>query len=253
MLTLKSESLELMRDPQFAIDLLSGGLDLMSERLGLQNEEADVEIKPFALVDSEKNILDDETASALVYNRISFASTSLSTDERVWATLSFGPYFEYSLKRWKKQIPVDPTAEEAYSFLQRHFFCPTSRLRYRSNALARLWWRRRYIDKSLTKNRDKAVHLFFSEGYSDWVAQLLERPNLAAIPSVGDAIVETSYSRFVEGGKKYDRPLFRGMLTKLDLIAGGVVPSLLDFEEISHEINRTYQTVLDSDADEVID
>jgi hypothetical protein len=253
MLTLKSESLDLIRGVELSIDLLSGGLEAIAERVDLQFEEADFEVKDFSLVDSDGNFLDDETASALVYKKISFSGPALSTDERVWATLSLGSHFEYSLKRWARQIPEDPTPEEAHHFLQNHLFCATSRNRYRSNSLARLWWRRRYIDKALSRNKDKAAHLFFSEGYADWVANLLERPNLAAIPSVADAIIETSYERFVGGGKKYDRLLFRGMLTKLDLIAGAVVPSLLDYEEICEEINRKYQVIVDSSFDEVVD
>jgi hypothetical protein len=253
MLTLKSESLEAIRGVEFAIELLEGGLEAISNRVDLQFEEADYEIKDFSLVDSDGNLLDDETASSLVYKKINFPGPALSTDERVWATLSLGPHFEYSRKRWARQIPAKPTPEEAHTFLQNHLFCGSSRKRYRSHSLARLWWRRRYIDAALSQHKDKAAHLFFSEGYSDWVANLLERPNLAAISSVADAIIETSFERFVEGGRKYDRMLFRGMLTKLDLIAGGVVPSLFDYEKICDEINRKYQAVVDSSFDDAED
>lgn len=253
MLTLKSESLDAIRGVEFAIDLWSGGLEAVSERVDLKFEEADFEIKDFSLVDSAGSLLDDETASSLVYKKINFSGPALSTDERVWATLSLGPHFEYSRKRWARQIPDEPTPEEANTFLQNHLFCATSRIRNGSNSLARLWWRRRYIDKALSRNKDKAAHLFFSEGYTDWVVNFLERPNLAAIPSVADAIIETSYERFVDGGRKYDRLLFRGMLTRLDLIAGGVVPSLLDYEQICDEINRKYQAIVDSSFDENLD
>jgi len=253
MLTLKSESLDAIRGAELAIDLLAGGLAAVKERVDLKFEEADFEIEDFSLVDSAGNLLDDETASSLVYEKIQFSSPALSTDERVWATLSLGPHFEYSRKRWSRQIPDEPTSEEAKTFLQNHLFCGTSRIRYRSNSLARLWWRRRYVDKALSRHKDKANHLLFSEGYTDWVVNFLERPNLAAIPAVADAIIETSYERFVGGGKKYDRMLFRGMLTKLDLIAGAVVPSLLDYEQVCDEINRKYQSIVDSSFDDTGD
>ena len=252
MLILTSESLNKIRDEEFAATLLKGGLSSIEKIVPIEYEEADFEIGDFSLLDSSGKPLDDEDASNILYKKIQFPSTALSTDERVWATLALGPHFGYSSARWSRGFDSG-SGEDVHRYVQNHFFCPTSRVRYRSNALSRLWWKRRYIDKALTTDRQKASHLFFSEGFSDWSVQLLERPNLAAIPAVANAIVDSSYERFVEGGRNYDRSAFRGMLTKLDIVAGSTVPTLLSYEDVREVIDRTYRLVVESPDSEEID
>lgn len=252
MLILTTESLNKVRDEEFAVTLMKGGLAAIEKAIPLEYEEAEFQIADFSLLDSSGKPLDDEDASNIVYKKIQFPSTAVSTDERVWATLALGPQFGYSLARWKRGLDGG-TSEEVHRYVQSHFFCPTSRARYRSSAISRLWWKRRYIDKVLTTDRQKASHLFFSEGFSDWGVQLLERPNLAAIPEVANAIVDSSYERFVEGGRNYDRSAFRGMLTKLDIVAGSTVPTLLRYEVVREVIDRTYRLVVESPESEDID
>lgn len=244
MFILTTESLDKLKHQEFAEDLLKGGLASVDKAIPLDYEEAEFEIEDFSLLDSAGKPLDDEDASNILYKKISFPSTALSTDERVWATLALGPHFSYASARWRREFE-GASLEDVHRYVQSHFFCATSRLRYRSNALSRLWWRRRYIDRALTTDRQKAAHLFFAAGFSDWAVQLLERPNLAAIPEVANAIVDSSYERFVEGGRRYDRAAFRGMLTKLDIVAGSTVPTLLSYEVVRDVIDRTYRLVVE--------
>lgn len=242
MLVLTTASLNKIRYIDFAEALFSGGLEAVEAGQSLEYEEAEFDIDDFSLLDSDGKLLDDENASSIIYKKIQFPSTAMSTDERIWATLSLGSHFKYSLNRWSRG-PESSATEDVHNFVQSHFFCATARIRYRSNSLARLWWRRRYIDRVVSTDKQKAAHLFFSEGFADWGVQFLERPNLAAIPELANAIIDTSYERFVASGRSYDRSAFRGMLTKLDIIAGSTVPTLLSYDEIREAVTKTYRLV----------
>lgn len=66
------------------------------------------------------------------YSKLSFLSDSQASDERLWAGLCLGPFYEYVQYRWKIESAEDINAH--------YFFGFGPRRSLNRNALARLWW-----------------------------------------------------------------------------------------------------------------
>ena len=67
-----------------------------------------------------------------VYSKLKWLSDSQASDERLWAGLCFGPFWEYVHYRWK--------IETAENVKQHYFFAYNPRRSLTRNAVSRLWW-----------------------------------------------------------------------------------------------------------------
>lgn len=250
MRTLDARSLDQIRSADYAEVLYRGGISEVADLLEIQMEENGVEVGDFSLLDSKGKVLADRIASSIIYEAISFRSTAQSTDERFWVSLALGEQRDYSVLRWEHALR-DSSLKSIKKHLDNHFFCATTRNRFRDHALSRLWWMRRFIETSEGLDRAKAEELFFGEGYSDFPVQLLGRPNIASLPVAVREIIEFAHQRFVSGGQKYDRPRVRGMLMNLDILAGHQIPALIDSSAIRSTIEKAY--VLEFDLPSIPD
>ena len=98
-----------------------------------------------------------------VYTRLKFLSDSQASDERLWAGLCMGPFYDYVKYRWK--ITGRSTPEQ---ICQHYFFGFTARRSLTRNALSRLWWigRLTYDEKReyeftqfVCENADNIMHI----------------------------------------------------------------------------------------------
>ena len=67
-----------------------------------------------------------------VYSKLMWLSDSQASDERLWAGLCFGPFWDYVHYRWK--------IETADNIKQHYFFAYNPRRSLTRNAVSRLWW-----------------------------------------------------------------------------------------------------------------
>lgn len=111
-----------------------------------------------------------------VYNNLKFLSDSQATDERLWAGLCIGPFWNYVKYRWD----IDNKCTES-NILQHFFFGFGARRSLTRNALSRLWWIGRLTYDS---NRSDPWELtkFVCES-SDYIMHILER-NTSNNPSI---------------------------------------------------------------------
>jgi len=239
MKTIDSRSLDVIRSPDLAERLYHRGIFDFGPEDGVNFEENGVLVGDFSLLDSKGNVLPDRLASTLVYDSIKFVSVAQSTDERFWVTIALGSHLDYGQKRWA-HVLKEASPESLKRHLENHFFCTTSRNRFRDHSLSRLWWLRRFIEKSEGLDRAKAEDLIFGEGFSDFPVQLIGRPNLASLPNVTSEIVEFAHERFVRANQKYDRGRIRSMLRNRDILAGHQVPALIDARTIRKTIEYAY-------------
>lgn len=98
-----------------------------------------------------------------VYTRLKFLPDSQASDERVWAGLCMGPFYDYVKYRWK----IDETS--SVTTIEQHFFFGYgARRSLTRNALSRLWWIGRLtydneceyeLTKFVCENADNIMHI----------------------------------------------------------------------------------------------
>ena len=83
----------------------------------------------------DKAYLTDAANVQEFYGKLSFISDSQASDERLWAGLCLGPFYEYTQYRWKIALKCTKQDIKAH-----YFFGFGARRSLSRNALARLWW-----------------------------------------------------------------------------------------------------------------
>lgn len=127
------------------------------------------EIPDFTLdMSQDKPFMTEATNVERIYGNLPFLSESQASDERLWAGLCFGPFWEYVKYRW--EIDKKCTAPN----IEQHFmFGFGARRSLTRNALSRLWWIGR-----LTYDESRAdpweLTKFVCES-SDYIMHILER------------------------------------------------------------------------------
>jgi hypothetical protein len=179
----------------------------------------------------------DKENAAVLYSALSDLTPVEAADERLWVTLALGEYREYLSARWPKSAKVEFSAH-----LDNHVFATTSRNRFRDQAIARLWWIARFIDRNFSDETEKAYAVFFTLD-SDVLSSYLGRPNLVAVPGVARAVVEVAHKAFISQEKTapYDRDKFRDFLKDLDLENGRQLVSHKNSELIRSQVEETFK------------
>lgn len=239
-----ANGLDHLRHADYSMRLYSGGFNSLTSADPVTFQDLPFEVPEFSLVDGSGNPLSDEVASSIIYKKLQFPSITFATDERVWVSLAFGDHFGYAKKRWEHSLRDERDLEAVSNHLENHFFCATPRARFRDHAISRLWWIRRYIDRTILTEKHHAVEMFFGDGFADFPNNLLGRPNIAAIPNLASEIVEFAHDLFVVKGLKYDRNRVRAMLVNLDMAAGHQIPNLIGTEQIRKSLERAYAAPL---------
>ncbi len=146
----------------------------------------------------------------IISTSLSSLTAAEATDERVWATLSFGLYSSYVKLRW----PVK-RAPNQVNHVQEHWFARTARNRLRDNAIARLWWMAHIAQRVPDASYEEVLKtLFFN---SDYRSSLLERNSSANAINVVICILNISQKAFSDG-IEFERIKFREFMKSVDFI-----------------------------------
>ncbi len=127
------------------------------------------DIPDFTLdMSSDKPFLTEAKNVRRVYDNLKFLSNSQASDERLWAGLCLGPFWQYVQYRWDIKKKATPE-----NIMQHFFFGFGARRSLTRNALSRLWWIGRLTyDDSRTNSYELTE--FVCEN-SDYIMHILER------------------------------------------------------------------------------
>lgn len=186
------------------------------------------EIPDFTLdMSNEKPFLTEATNVERVYGNLKFLSESQASDERLWAGLCFGPFWNYVRYRW--EIDKKCTA----SNIEQHFmFGFGARRSLTRNAMSRLWWIGR-----LTYDENRAdpweLTKFVCES-SDYIMHILERNtsnNPAIIRAFLDAVLDAR-----KDGLQIDTNTVGELAKYLNLLGGIYILDCLPEKKIHDKI-----------------
>ena len=162
-----------------------------------------------------------------VYTHLKFLSDSQASDERLWAGLCLGPFYDYVKYRWKINGKSSPE-----QISQHYFFGYTARRSLTRNALSRLWWigRLTYDDE-----REYEFTQFVCEN-SDNIMHILER-NTSNNPVVVKAFISAVLDAKKEG-KAINTDGIGELSKYLNLLGGTYILDCLPAEWIYDKIKK---------------
>lgn len=168
-------------------------------------------------------LLEVENAKILYENLKDILTPSQASDERFWAGLTHGTFWEYMHDRWEMDVK-EPSAE---SINARYFVRGTSKSGLTANTISRLWW---LAAKLYDEKREDPLELLAGFSY-DFVTKV---HTFLSETIANSSVVTRSLARalmeleVLEEARGEGRELFRALLRYLNIL-GGV--SILDFYE----------------------
>lgn len=196
----------------------------------------DLSTMPDLKLPSGKDNFDIEN-SKLFYSAMSHLSPLQAADERFWVSLTLGKYKAYTTSRWVKASNVS-----FENHVKNHIFGTTSRNRFRDQALARLWWIGRFIERNISGNSDKAYSVLLDLD-TDIVSNYLGRPNLVALPGIAKSVIDLTYEAFFTNGKRdeYVRRTYRNFIMAIDLENGRQLISHKSESEMALQVRKLFE------------
>lgn len=193
------------------------------------------EIPDFTLdMSQDKPFLTEATNVERVYGNLKFLSESQASDERLWAGLCLGPFWNYVRYRW--EIDKKCTA----SNIEQHFmFGFGARRSLTRNAMSRLWWIGRLTyDESRTDPWE--LTKFVCES-SDYIMHILER-NTSNNPAIIRAFL-TAVLDARKDGLQIDTNTVGELAKYLNLLGGIYILDCLPEKKIHDKIYAKAQEI----------
>lgn len=182
-------------------------------------------IESFELdMSQDKPFLTEAENVKRVYTHLKFLSDSQASEERLWAGLCLGKFWNYTQYRWQ---------HNTVSNVEQHFFFGFgARRSLTRNALARLWWIGRLTYDSNRSNPFELTELVCEN--SDYIMHVLER-NTSNNPMITTAFLEAILHSKQEG--KLVNTNIVGELSKyLNLLGGVYILDCLPYKVICEKI-----------------
>ena len=178
---------------------------------------------------------EDEIENSLLVGRsLGRLSPTLARENRLWLRLSHIECLEYSRQRW---LPLDGDDEKFADKVKTHFFAPTLTGCRDDHAISRLWWNHHIAKQIMPEDPARALKVILAR--ADIRLNFLERPGLAARPSLGRGIVY-ALERNVELLKQQDP--FRKFMKILNLRGAGIAFEVWSDDAIDRFMDRCLET-----------
>jgi hypothetical protein len=216
---LSSESVQKLRkaiakDP----GLSEQGLDSIAGQLSLSYVSSNYKIDTTIELENPEGISQEQNKdsenSARLLKFLPGLTPANATDERLWATLSFGLFSPYLKHRW----PFRQNEEaKLSSHIKNHWFAAGVRGRMRDNGISRLWWMGYIAGKLPGFSTEQVCSILFAN--SDYRSTLLERNSSSNSVEVLSAILIITHLAYNQG-IQYNRQSFRDFAMELNTLGG---------------------------------
>lgn len=185
-----------------------------------------------ASLDNKKGELDLENCKILYKNLINI-SASQASDERLWAGLCNGIFYEYLIKRWNyNNLEFKDSKKDASTVLSRFFFSGGVRAGFFRNTLAKYWWVGQATYQSDASNKFELLDALGSDDFSTKISDLFYSNTFASNKTILSGICK-AWKMFSDRGIKLTvREHFRPALQYLNALGGGILLDVLTEEEI---------------------
>jgi hypothetical protein len=139
-----------------------------------------------------------------------------AADERLWTSLAFGHFFDYSKKRWGVE---DTKSKDLSQLILNHWFCPTSRSRWRDHSISRLWWVGHIANSTPGLTSGEVLEVLYLN--SELINSFLGHPRTTSSLRVGGELLSLLHEQYFKSkSATFNRISFRQLMHLIDLRAG---------------------------------
>lgn len=192
-------------------------------------------------ITNSSNPKDDFENVVKLYSAMKIIPDSIATDERLWAGLSLGVFWNYSISRWSKEEWTTSAILDRMFFGEKN----SNRRALTRNAISRLWW----IGRLTYDENDKSDHFKYTKyvcSNQRFIVDVLERNisnNFELIKPCIDAIWKFEAEN---PSKKIDSNEMREIQKYINILGGTYILDCLDYEFLKNKIYNKITEIMQS-------
>ena len=227
----------------------------MSEACGENPFIEFADIKDFELADLSlpKGKIEADNCKIIYSNLMKYITPSQASDERLWAGLCNGTFYEYVKKRWDYIGEIKFDDDKNVSNILSRFFCgdnSTRRGLYR-NTLSKCWWVGYNLYDEENKNHFWRIDSLGYNDFSSKISDIFASNNFSSNIEIIDGIIQgISYFRehdILLSVKEH----IRMALQYLNAIGGSIILDGLNKDEIADLVINKIKTLLMGNKDDL--
>lgn len=194
------------------------------------------EVPNFELTPLDKELTPGEidlNNCKIIYRNFRFLTPRQAADERFWAGLCHGAFYDYVRRRWSYGDDKIPSANEAVKNIKsRFFFGGGSRDSLSTNTLAKCWWTGRALYDSNLENPFEKLDILGANNFYTKAFSIMTR-SFAANTRILNGIIKFIKHLNDKNIKLSTESHLRPALSELNKNGGAVVLDCLTEEEIA--------------------
>ena len=168
----------------------------------------------------------------VVYQMLPNLAPANASDERLWVTLTWGAFFDYTSKRWKATGDDEDALITNY---KNHWFGGSTRAGWRDQSISRLWWVGYFANNSGLSVQDSLRVLYWN---SEFLNSFLGHPRTVASTRIRSELMKIIFVDYIENEVAFNRDWMRRMMKELDFRGGAMEIDSLDDKELSDFIKE---------------
>lgn len=198
--------------------------------------EFKLEVEDFSLVcSSDKDVGKADVQNAItLYSAMKNISDTQATDERFWAGLCHGEFWDYLSKRWNAQSSVSLKKED---ILVHYFFAHNKKRSLITNTLSKLWWLGRLTYDKTRADPFELTH-YFENDFSTKTLVIFSS-NFMSNKNIAIGLLSALFDLEKEDfklNKRLKRDIYYEATKYLNILGGTVILDMLTSEEIKEKV-----------------
>ena len=162
-----------------------------------------------------------------IYKMLPDFAPAYASDERLWVTLTWGNFFDYTTKRWKADADDTEALKKNY---KNHWFGGSTRAGWRDQSISRLWWMG-YFAHNSGLSTDNCLQVLCWN--SEFPNSFFGHPRTVASTRIRSELMKLIFADYVEKKAEFDRDWMRKVMKELDFRAGAMEIDSLNDKELS--------------------
>lgn len=208
-------------------------IDVYQQKCGESPFQLFREIEGFELYPIDSSVTTGEIEfnnCKLLYKAMSFLSPSKACDERLWAGLCNGTFYDYVRRRWKYDELKPKTSKNDISAILSRFYMGGSTV-YR-NTLSKCWWVGYHTYDSTRANVFEKLDIIGKNDISTKISDIFYSNRFSANKTILEGIVKGIEALQDDGVNLLARDHIRPALQYLNVIGGGILLDCLSSDDI---------------------
>ena len=190
----------------------------------------------------------------IVYSNLKFLTESQASDERLWAGLTNGVFYDYMRRRCEYDVNAPKEkSKQASEIRSRYFYRYTGRSGFFRNFLSKCWWVGRALYDEQDSDHFKKLDIMGSRDLSTKISDIFYSNTFSSNPEILDGIMMFFEYLNNEGIHYRMKEEVRPCLQHLNTVGGAIVLDCLTAEEVREELIDYFEHLQAGDDTEVHD